>query len=136
MSDYQACQCECKFLIKNRLLIKKSLTYRCGFIQDNYTTTLLNATSQRSSQLYAAKQEKNNLIKVLAKAKLDSISDAKAQGIQDENISPNEFPKIQQEMEKILQATRRDLNTAQSKIERDYKIAKKKSFLNEFLCFL
>ena len=126
MSDYQACQCECKFLIENQLLIKKSLTYRCGFIQDNYTTTLLNATSQRSSQLYAAKQEKNNLIKVLAKAKLDSISDAKAQGIQDENISPNEFPKIQQEMEKILQATRRDLNTAQSKIERDYKIAKKK----------
>ena len=97
---------------------------------------MLNAASQRSNQLYAAKQEKHNPIKVLVKAKLDSISDAKAQGIQDENISPNEFPKIQQEMEKILQATRRDLNTAQSKIERDYKIAKKKNFLNEFLCFL
>ena len=61
---------------------------------------LANATSQKSSQLFAAKQEKHNLIRLLAQTKLDSFSDAISQSIQDENISPAEFHKTLQKMEK------------------------------------
>ena len=62
---------------------------------------LVNAASQKSSQLFAVKQEKHNSIKILSQTrKLGSINDAILQAIQDENISPPELHKILQEKEK------------------------------------
>ena len=53
---------------------------------------LVNAASQKSSQLFAVKQEKHNSIKILSQTrKLGSINDAILQAIQDENISPPEL---------------------------------------------
>lgn len=61
---------------------------------------LENAALQKPSKLIAVKQEKHSSVKVLVQAKLDSISDAISQAIQDESISPAEYPKMLQEMEK------------------------------------
>ena len=61
---------------------------------------LANATSRETCQLFAGKQEKHNLIKLLTQTKLGSISDAITQIIQDGTISPTEFHKILQEMQK------------------------------------
>ena len=72
-----------------------SLNYRRGFIWHEHITS-----PGKPSQLIAVKQEKRSSIKVLVQVKLDSISDSISQAIQDESMSPAEYPKILQGMEK------------------------------------
>ena len=72
-----------------------SLNYRHGFIWHEHITF-----PGKPSQLIAVKQEKHSSIKVLVQVKLDSISDSISQAIQDESMSPAEYPKILQGMEK------------------------------------
>ena len=72
-----------------------SLNYRRGFIWHEHITS-----PGKPNQLIAVKQEKHSSIKVLVQVKLDSISDSISQAIQDESMSPAEYPKILQGMEK------------------------------------
>ena len=62
----------------------------------NILLLLANAASQKLRQLFAAKQEKYNLIKWLAQTKLDALS----QATQEENVSFPESRKILQQMKK------------------------------------
>ena len=50
--------------------------------------------------MFTVKQEKHNAIKVLAQSKLDSIANIILQAMQDGDISPSEFHKVLQEVEK------------------------------------
>ena len=52
--------------------------------------------------MFTMKQEKHDLIKLLARSKLDSIDDIISQGMQDGDISSIELHKVLQEVEKYL----------------------------------
>ena len=55
---------------------------------------------RKSFKIFTVKQEKHNSIKLLAQSKLDSITNIISQAMQDGDISPSEFHKILQEIEK------------------------------------
>ena len=61
--------------------------------------SLATAITRKTISIFNVKEKKHNEIKLLAQSKLDSISGAISQAIQDENISPAEFHKILQETE-------------------------------------
>ena len=62
--------------------------------------SLATAVTQRSFKIFTVKQEKYDAIKLLAQAKLDSISNIISQAMKDGDTSPTEFHKILQEVEK------------------------------------
>ena len=62
--------------------------------------SLATAIIQKSFKIFTIKQEKHDAIKLLAQSKLDSITDIISQAMQDGDISPTEFHKVLQEVEK------------------------------------
>ena len=56
--------------------------------------------TQKAFKTFAVKQEKHNSIKLLVRGKLDSIVNIILQAVQDGDISPIEFHKVLQEVEK------------------------------------
>ena len=58
------------------------------------------AITRKSFKIFTGKQEKHDVIKLLAQTKLDSISNIISQAMQDGDIFPNEFHKLLQEVEK------------------------------------
>ena len=56
--------------------------------------------TRKSFKTFTVKQEKHDSIKLLAQIKLDSIANIISQAMQDGDISPTEFHKILQEVEK------------------------------------
>ena len=62
--------------------------------------SLATVITQKSFQFFTIKQEKHNAIKLLAQSKLDSTANIISQAMQDEDISPTEFHKVLQEVEK------------------------------------
>ena len=62
--------------------------------------SLATAITRKSFKTFAVKQEKHNSIKLLAQSKLDSIINIISQVMQDGDISPMEFHKVLQEVEK------------------------------------
>ena len=56
--------------------------------------------TQKFFKIFTVKQEKHDAIKLLAQSKLDSITNIIAQAMQDGDISPTEFQKVLQEVEK------------------------------------
>ena len=62
--------------------------------------SLATAITRKSFKMFTVKQEKHNAIKVLAQSKLDSIANIILQAMQDGDISPSEFHKVLQEVEK------------------------------------
>ena len=62
--------------------------------------SLATAITRKSFKIFTVKQEKHDAIKLLAQSKLDSIANIISQAMQDRDISPNEFHKILQEVEK------------------------------------
>ena len=62
--------------------------------------SLATVITQKSFKTFTVKQEWNNSIKLLAQSKLDSITNIISQAMQDGDISPSEFHKLLQEIEK------------------------------------
>ena len=72
--------------------------------------SLATAITRNSFKISIVKQEKHDSIKLLAQSKLDSIANIISQAMQDRDISPIEFHKVLQEVEKYrrLKADIRD----------------------------
>ena len=79
--------------------------------------SLATAITRKSFKIFTVKQEKHNSIKLLAQAKLDSITDVISQAMQDKNISPTEFQKLLQEVEKYRKLKAGIRNQAKTKIK-------------------
>ena len=62
--------------------------------------SLATAIARKSFKIFTVKQEKHDAIKLLAQSKLDSIANIISQAMQDEDISPTEFHKVLQLVEK------------------------------------
>ena len=79
--------------------------------------SLATAITRKSFKIFTVKQEKHDAIKLLAQSKLDSIANIISQAMQDEDISPTEFHKVLQEVEKHrrLKADIRNQTKAQVK---------------------
>ena len=63
------------------------------------------------------KQGKHDAIKLLAQAKLDSISNIISQAMEDGHISPTEFHKVLQEVEKYRKLKADIRNQAKTKVK-------------------
>ena len=73
--------------------------------------------TQRSFKIFTIKQEKHDSIKLLAQSKLDSIANIISQAMQDGDISPTEFHKVLQEVEKYRKLKADIRNQAKAKIK-------------------
>ena len=62
--------------------------------------SLATAITRKSFKIFTVKQEKHDVIKLLAQSKLDSITNIISQAIQDGDISSTEFHKVLHEVEK------------------------------------
>ena len=62
--------------------------------------SLATAITRKSFKTFTVKQEKHDSIKLLAQSKLDSIANIISQAMQDGDISPTEFHRLLQEVEK------------------------------------
>ena len=73
--------------------------------------------TRKSFKIFTVKQEKHDAIKLLAQSKLDSITDIISQAMQDRDISPTEFHKVLQEVEKYRKLKADIRNQAKAKIK-------------------
>ena len=72
---------------------------------------------QKSFKTFPRKQEKHDAIKLLAQSKLDSVANIISQAMQDGDISPTEFHKVLQEVEKYRKLNADIRNQAKAKIK-------------------
>ena len=72
---------------------------------------------RKYSRSLTVKQGKHDVIKLLAQSKLDSITDIISQAMQDGDISPTEFHKVLQEVEKYRKLKADIRNQAKAKIK-------------------
>ena len=79
--------------------------------------SLATAITRNSFKIFTIKQEKHNYIKRLAESKLDSITNIISQAMQDGDISPTEFHKVLQEVEKYRKLKADIRNQAKTKIK-------------------
>ena len=79
--------------------------------------SLATVITRKSFKTFTVKQEKHDVIKLLAESKLDSIADIISQAMQDGDISSIEFHKVLQELGKYrkLKADIRNQNKAEVK---------------------
>ena len=73
--------------------------------------------TRKSSKTFTMKQEKHDTIKLLAQSKLDSIADIILQAMQDGDISPIEFDKVLQEVEKFRKLKADIRNQSKAKVK-------------------
>ena len=78
--------------------------------------SLTTAITRKSFKIFIVKQEKHDAIKLLAQSKLDSIRDIISQAMQDGDISPTEFHKILQKVEKYRKLKADIRNQAKTKV--------------------
>ena len=71
-----------------------------AFIGTSLLLSLAAAITRKSFKIFTVKQEKHDAIKLLAQSKLDRIANIISQAMQDGDISPTEFHKVLQEVEK------------------------------------
>ena len=79
--------------------------------------SIATAITQKSFKIFTIKQEKHNTIKLLAQSKLDSIANIISQAMQDGDISPTEFQKVLQEVEKYCKLKADIRNQAKAKVK-------------------
>ena len=79
--------------------------------------SLATAITRKSFSTFTVKQEKHNFIKLLAQSKLNSIASIISQAMQDGYISPAEFHKVLQEVEKYRKLKADIRNQAKTKIK-------------------
>ena len=88
-------------------------------------TTVITRTSFKT---FTVKQEKHDSIKRLAQSKLDSIANIISQTMQDGDISPTEFHKVLQEVEKYRNLKADIRNQSKAKIKQIEKEQQKEIF--------
>ena len=84
--------------------------------------SLATTITRKTISIFNSKEKKHDNIRLLAQSKLDSISEAISQAIQDENVSPTEFHKILQEREnyrKLKADIRKRAKTKQAKLSKE-----------------
>ena len=79
--------------------------------------SLATAITRTSFKIFTLKQEKQDAIKLLAQSKLDSITNIISQAMQDGDISPIEFHKVLQEVEKYRKLKADNRNQAKAKVK-------------------
>ena len=79
--------------------------------------SLTTAITQKSFKILTVKQEKHDAIKLLAQSKLDSIANIISQAMQHGDISPTEFHKVLQEVEKYRKHKAYIRNQAKAKVK-------------------
>ena len=79
--------------------------------------SLATVITRKSSKTFTMKQEKHDTIKLLAQSKLDSIADIILQAMQDGDISPIEFDKVLQEVEKFRKLKADIRNQSKAKVK-------------------
>ena len=79
--------------------------------------SLATAITRKSFKIFTVKQEKHDAIKLLAQSKLDSIANIISQAMQDGDISPIEFHKVLQEVEKYRKLKADIRNQAKTKVK-------------------
>ena len=79
--------------------------------------SLATVITPKSFKIFSVKQEKHDSIKLLTQSKLDSISDIISQAMQNRDISPTEFHKVPQEVEKYCKLKADIRSQAKTKIK-------------------
>ena len=79
--------------------------------------SLATAITLNSFKIFTVKKEKHDAIKLLAQSKLDSIANIISQAMQDGDISPTEFHKVLQEVEKYCNIKADIRNQAKAKVK-------------------
>ena len=79
--------------------------------------SLATTFTRKSFKIFTVKQEKHDAIKLLAQNKLDSIANIISQAMQDRVISPTEFHKVLQEIEKYRKLKADIRNQAKIKVK-------------------
>ena len=79
--------------------------------------SLATAITRNSFKISTVKQEKHDSIKLLAQSKLDSIANIISQAMQDGDISPTEFHKVLQEVEKYCKLKADIRNQSKAKVK-------------------
>ena len=79
--------------------------------------SLLAIATWKYSRSLTVKQGKHNAIKLLALSKLDSIADIISQAMQDGEISPTEFHKVLQKIEKYRKLKADIRNQTKAKVK-------------------
>ena len=79
--------------------------------------SLATVITRKSSKTFTMQQEKHDTIKLLAQSKLDSIADIILQAMQDGDISPIEFDKVLQEVEKFRKLKADIRNQSKAKVK-------------------
>ena len=79
--------------------------------------SLATAITQKSYKIFTVKQEKRDAIKLLAQNNLNSTTNIISQAMQDGDISPTEFHKVLQEVEKYLKLKANIRNQAKAKVK-------------------
>ena len=92
--------------------------------------SLATAITGKSFKIFIVKQEKHDAIKLFAQTTLDSIANIISQAMQDRDISPTEFHKVQQEVEKYCKLKADIRNQARAKAKQ---ITKKKTARKKYL---
>ena len=79
--------------------------------------SLATVITRKSSKTFTMQQEKHDTIKLLAQSKLDSIADIILQAMQDGDISPIQFHKVLEEVEKFRKFKTDIRNQAKAKVK-------------------
>ena len=79
--------------------------------------SLATAITRKCFKILTVKQEKHDAIKLLTQSKLDSIANIISQAMQDGDISPAEFHKVLQEVEKYCKLKADIRNQARAEIK-------------------
>ena len=79
--------------------------------------SLATVKTRKYFKTFTMKQEKHDSIKLLAQSNLDSIANIISQAMQDGDISPTEFHKVLQEVEKYCKLKADIKNQAKAKIK-------------------
>ena len=83
----------------------------------NLVISLATAITRKCFKILTVKQEKHDAIKLLTQSKLDSIANIISQAMQDGDISPAEFHKVLQEVEKYCKLKADIRNQARAEIK-------------------
>ena len=79
--------------------------------------SLATTVTRKSFKIVTVKQEKHDAIKLLVQRKLDCITNNISQAVQDGEISPTEFHKVLQEVEKYRKLNADIRNQAKAKVK-------------------
>ena len=88
-----------------------------AFSRAGLLLSLATVITRKSFKIPTVKQKKHDAIKVLAQSKLDSMSNIISLAMQDGDISPTEFQKVWQEVEKYCKLKAHIKNWAKAKVK-------------------